>query len=228
MAEQLTLRLSELQLPDEPEAWQRLGFVVDGDVVEVGGLSLHLDPAGPTPGWTFTRTGSAGRQPSPVDQSTDGIPTTVVDSPSDVPGHVGPVQHPNGIVGVDHVVVTTPDGPRTAEALAVLGLELRRRRPTTMAGVEMEQWFYRPGTIVEVVAPAEPAGEGPAAIWGVTFVAADLDTTVASLGPLVSPPRPAVQPGRRIASMRRQTGLGTRVAVMDAHVPRDGAAVLPS
>lgn len=219
MAVQLTLCLSGLRIPDEPEAWKRLGFVVSGDIFEVGGLTLRLDPTEDTPAWSFSLTGG-GQAPSETELEVDGIPTRVDaiarPDPSARPGS----PHPNGIVGVDHVVVTTPDGPRTAEALASFGLELRRRRPTSMGGVEMEQWFYRPGTIVEVVAPAEPAGEGPARVWGITFVSDDLDTTARRLGPLLSAPRPAVQQGRQIASVRRDAGLRTRVAVMDSHLPR--------
>ena len=53
---------------------------------------------------------------------------------------------------------------------------------------------------------------------GAVFVD-DLDATVAWLGPdAVSAPRDAVQPGRRIASIRREVGLGLPVALMTPHV----------
>jgi hypothetical protein len=53
----------------------------------------------------------------------------------------------------------------------------------------------------------------------VVFVVDDLDATVAWLGPdVVSTPRDAVQSGRRIASIRREAGLGLPVALMTPHV----------
>jgi len=43
----------------------------------------------------------------------------------------------------------------------------------------------------------------------------DLDAACALLGPeRVSEPKDAVQPGRRIATIRSQVGLGTAVALM--------------
>ncbi len=220
MAELLTLRLSELRLPDEPEAWKRLGFVVSGDTFDAGGLVVRLDPTDDTPAWTFTRVDDESGSAGTVELDVDGIPTLIESRAAPNRAGESTDPHPNGIVGVDHVVLTTPDGARTAAALAALGLELRRRRPTTMGGIEMEQWFYRPGTIVEVASPAAPHGDGPARIWGVTLVASDLPATVRHLGPLLSTPRAAVQQGRQIASVRREAGLRTRVAVMDAHRPR--------
>ena len=129
--------------------------------------------------------------------------------------------HPNGITDVDHVVVMSPDGERTVDAFAAAGLELRRRRDTSMGGAPWVQWFFRPGsTIVELAAPLEPTGDGPATLWGVTFVSDDLDGSVSSMGPHISEIRPAVQPGRRIASVRRSAGISTQIAVMDPHVRR--------
>jgi hypothetical protein len=49
----------------------------------------------------------------------------------------------------------------------------------------------------------------------VTFVADDLDAARAAFGAeRLSAPRPAVQPGRRIAVADRDAGLGVRVALM--------------
>jgi hypothetical protein len=46
------------------------------------------------------------------------------------------------------------------------------------------------------------------------LIAADLDRTVARLGKHVSEIREAVQPGRRIATVRRSAGLAVAVALM--------------
>jgi hypothetical protein len=75
-------------------------------------------------------------------------------------------------------------------------------------------------TILEVVQePPEAIERGggtdrPAFFWGLAFVAPDLDATVAGLGGRVSEVRAAVQPGRRIATLRRSAGLSVPVALM--------------
>ena len=57
-------------------------------------------------------------------------------------------------------------------------------------------------------------GDRPAFFWGLAFAAPDLDATVAGLGDRVGEIRPAVQPGRRIATLRRSAGLAAPVALM--------------
>jgi hypothetical protein len=59
---------------------------------------------------------------------------------------------------------------------------------------------------------ADPGG--PARLWGISFLVPDLDATAAALGDLLGTPRDAVQPGRRIATLRREANLGPAVAFM--------------
>jgi hypothetical protein len=60
----------------------------------------------------------------------------------------------------------------------------------------------------------------PAFFWGLAFVTPDLEATVAFLGGgRVSEVRAAVQPGRRIATLRRSAGLALPVALI---TPRPG------
>jgi hypothetical protein len=120
--------------------------------------------------------------------------------------------HPLGAIAVDHVVARTPDLERTLGALQDAGLDLRRVRD---AGPDARQGFFNLGTaILEVAGPREPAGDGPASFWGLVLVVEDLDAAVQRLGDLAGTPRDAVQPGRRIATVRREAGLGTAVALM--------------
>ena len=70
--------------------------------------------------------------------------------------------------------------------------------------------------ILEVVARAGEAGEGPASLWGFTVVVEDLDALAARLGDRLGPVKDAVQPGRRIATVRREAGLGVPLAFMSA------------
>jgi hypothetical protein len=140
----------------------------------------------------------------------DGLATEASDAPEREPAPAS--AHELGVAGVDHVVVATPDLERTFAALDAAGLELRRVRE---AGPEARQGFYRLGPcILEVVGPREANGDGPASFWGLVLVVEDLDAAAARLGPLLGAPRDAVQEGRRIATVRREAGLGTAVALM--------------
>lgn len=145
----------------------------------------------------------------------DGLPTASSDRP---PPHEPPA-HPNGITAVDHVVAFTPDLDRTVAVLQGAGLDLRRlREEPTLAGAPRQAFFRLGAEILEVVQQPEAAIEdagGPAFFWGLALVAPDLDATVALLGAdRVSEARAAVQPGRRIATLRRAAGLAVPVALM--------------
>ena len=120
--------------------------------------------------------------------------------------------HPNGATVVDHVVALTGDMDRTLAALRHAGLELRRERP----GPARQAFFNLRTLVLEVV---EAPGREPA-LWGLTVVVEDLD----ALGPLVGEPRDAVQPGRRIATVRREAGLPAALAFMTPRPQRSRAS----
>jgi hypothetical protein len=67
--------------------------------------------------------------------------------------------------------------------------------------------------ILEVI---EQAGDpnAPARLWGLAFGVESLDPAVELLGDRLSEPRDAVQPGRRIATLRRSAGVGIPMAFM--------------
>ncbi len=204
--------LDELTVADSPDAWSALGFEVDGDACVVGDVRIRL--AG-----TETGKGLLGWSLRGVEErDLDGLATTGSDRP---PPGTSP-SHPNGIVALDHVVAISPALGRTVAALEGAGLDLRRiREEPTPAGAPRQAFFRLGATILEVVQePAEASeragGDRPAFFWGLAFVAPDLDATVAALGDRVSEARPAVQPGRRIATLRRSAGLSLPVALMTA------------
>ena len=209
--------IDELQAGDEPGAWAALGFAVEGDVCVVGDVRIRL--AGPAAGrglvgWSLRGFGGA---------ELDGLATSVSDQspPSAAPAH------PNGITAIDHVVAFTPALDRTVAALRAAGLDLRRvREEPTPAGAPRQAFFRLGGAILEVVQQPPEAikpgrEEGPAFFWGLAFVAPDLDATAAALGEHAGEPRDAVQPGRRIATLRRSAGLSVPVALMS---PREAKA----
>ena len=113
--------------------------------------------------------------------------------------------HPNGATAVDHLVVFTDDRDGTTAALAAAGGDVRRRGGPPELPMPMA--FVRFGELVVEVAEAG----GPARVWGVTIVVPDLD---ALAGPLLGVARPAVQPGRRIATITPAAGLSLAVALI--------------
>jgi hypothetical protein len=187
-----------LDLADPASAWSSLGFSVVDSCVALGGVRLQLGNEGNgIVGWTL------GGVPAGV--TVDGLPTRVGASETVA------AEHPNGAVGVDHVVVVTPDFDRTAGALDAAGMPLRRVRD---AG-GFRQGFRRLGPAILELVEARDAPAGPARFWGLVVVVEDLDALAERLGDRLGAIKPAVQPGRRIATLRRSAGLTEAVAFMD-------------
>jgi hypothetical protein len=200
-------RLVALAVADEPAAWQDAGFAVDdAGRCWLGDVSVTLTPG--------TGKGVTGWSVEGIDRPVDGLPT--IDLPPPEPVGAAAL-HPNGTTAVDHVVVTTPDLDRTVAALEATGLEARRTRD---AG-RIRQVFFRLGDpVLEVVGPPEPSGDGPARFFGLALTVADLDATAAALGDALGEVKDAVQPGRRIATLRRSAGCTTALAFMSPPPPR--------
>lgn len=230
--------LVSVRLADPAERWEALGFSVNpgewnadmnysprcssrpAGAVDIGGVRLELGGQGRgIAGWTLTGIPSETRE-------IDGLPTALAE-----PSSAGTSKHPNGAIGVDHVVLTTPDFDRTAAALEAAGLPLRRvaeRRDGARMG------FRRLGpAILELVEAADRTSgmasraatraadsvPAPARFWGLVVVVQDLDALAERLGDRVGSIRQAVQPGRRIATLRESAGLGEAVAFMTPEGP---------
>jgi catechol 2,3-dioxygenase-like lactoylglutathione lyase family enzyme len=188
--------LEQLEIADEPADWRALGFDVDDAACQVSSVRLRLVGKGPHRGilgWTLGN----GEPASP-----------------------GAVPHPNGVARIDHVVLMSPDLDRTVEDLRADGFELRRIREGETPGGSTRQAFFRIGEpILEVVQAPEGTSvarnpDGPARLWGLAFLVDDLEQTTSALGELVGTRRDAVQPGRRIATLRPEAGLGPAIAFM--------------
>lgn len=199
MSAEVRPELAALAVADAPASWAALGFAVAESHVDLGGVRVRLgEPGAGIVSWALR--GVEGGE-------IDGLAMMAV------AGGASPVarEHPNGALAIDHVVVLTPAFDRTAAALAVAGMPLRRVRD---AG-GFRQGFRRLGPAVLELVEAQDAPTGPARFWGLVVVVADLDALAARLGERLSSVRDAVQPGRRIATLRRTAGLGPALAFMD-------------
>jgi hypothetical protein len=207
--------LDELTLADDPDNWVALGFTVVDGCCQLGAVRLRLagrQAGDGLIGWSLRGVAAV---------ELDGLPTT---------GSIAPVgasapAHPNGVRAIDHVVVMSPELDRTVRALEHAGLDLRRIREQPTPGGAPRQAFFRLGAeILEVVQePPDAVERGggsarPARFWGLALVVDELERAVEGLGPHAGSIRPAVQPGRRIAPLRRSAGLAIPVALMS---PRD-------
>jgi hypothetical protein len=200
--------IDELRVGDAPGSWAALGFAVDGDACVVGDVRIRLagiDSGKSLTGWSLRDFDG---------DELDGLSTTRSDRPPPtVPAH------PNGVIAIDHVVAISSDLDRTVAALDAAGLDLRRIREEPTPAAPRQAFFRLGAVILEVVQAPDEAiertgGDRPAFLWGLALVAPDLDATVAGLGDRVSEIRPAVQPGRRIATLRRSAGLTVPVALI--------------
>ena len=187
--------IDALDIADEPAAWSAAGFDVEDARCRVSRMTLNLTGKGARRGivgWTLGEEG--------------------------VGEAAGP--HPNGAERVDHVVMLAPDLDRTVGELESQGFDLRRTREGPTPGGSTRQAFFRAGeSILEVVLAPEGSSvardpDGPARLWGLAFAVDDLGRTARALGDLLGTPRDAVQPGRRIATLREDAGLGPAIAFM--------------
>lgn len=199
------LDIDLLDVADAPELWSGLGFTVADGCCWVSDICFRLgaDGRGVT-GWQLA--------------DGDGL-TEFPLAPGEGPPPPLSTVHPNGVIGLDHLVLTTPDLPRTIAALTDRGLPLRRTRDAGTPEQPLTQAFFRTGRTVLEVLGSEPAQPGEAQFWGLAFTVRDIDTTVAFLGDRVRPPKVAVQPGRRIATLDRAVGSTVPIAFMSERPP---------
>ncbi len=212
LATSVMAALASLDITGSMAAWRAIGLVVSSDgllpflsgsiqIVEQSGSTVDVA----TPrihGWSL----------SGIDDSVtriDGLVTASVTAPG-----LAVADHPNGAYEIDHVVVLTNSLERTCGAIAdTTGEPLKRVREVG----RMRQGFHRlgrGGIVVEVVERPE-YDEPIAAFWGVVFNVTDLDAAIDLIGDeLVGEANDAVQPGRRIATVRAAAGLGVPVALM--------------
>ncbi len=208
----VTVTVDEIEVADPADAWTRAGFSVDPDgVCRVGGVRIRLvgrNRGTGIVGWSLRGLPSDGSR-----EDLDGIPTT-----RSAAAAATPATHANGVTGIDHVVLLSPDLDRTVGSLVAVGVDPRRERDGELGGRPIRQIFFRFGeVIIEVVGSPKTVGEGPSTLWGLTYVVADIDATASFLGDRTAPVTDAVQRGRRITTLRHhELGMSVRSAMISA------------
>lgn len=231
-----SVTIDEIALADDPSRWQALGFAVQGQTVALGTIRLRL--AGRAVAGRAAGRGILGWSLRGIATSDlDGLPTSIVTAPRDA-ASTAPTRfasitagdtaaaHPNGVTAIDHIVAFSPQLDRSVRSLQRAGLDLRRvREEPTPAGAPRQAFFRLGEAILEVV--QIPNGElvraggedAPAHFWGLALLSGDIEHTMRALGEHASDVRPAIQPGRRIATLKRSAGLAVPVALMSPPQP---------
>lgn len=217
------ITIAEITLADEPKHWEALGFAVCGEAMWLGDVRVILagsEAGRGILGWSLRGT---------ADSALDGLPTTVSRPP---PARPEPLTdellstHPNGVTAIDHVVAMSPNLDRGIDALQAAGLDLRRiRERPTPAGAPRQAFFRLGAVILELVqepqdvVEASPQGrDGPTRFWGLALLTGDIEHTASTFDGHCGEIRPAVQYGRRIATVKRSAGLAVPVALMSPAV----------
>lgn len=202
--------IDEILVGDPSHAWKAAGFAVDEDgTCRIGSVRVRLvgrDGGKRILGWSL-RDAPPARL---ADGTLDGLPTTLSTA-----APASGAEHPNGATHIDHVVLLSPDLPRTTRAIEDLGIEQRGARDTDTYGAPMRQIFFRLGEVIlELVGGTEP-GAGDPGFFGLAITVSDLDAAAALLGEHLGDAKDAVQEGRRIATLRhRDLGMSVATALM--------------
>jgi hypothetical protein len=207
----MAVTVDELVIADPPELWEELGFRVADDCCQIGTVRIRLDSR------AGKRIASWSLRGIETD-ALDGLATAVSQAEPREPAE----PHPNGVTSIDHVVAFSPDLDRTVAALQDAGLDLRRiREEPTPAGAPRQAFFRLGEVILECIQlPDSPELDRSrnARLWGLALRTDDIETTAEFLGGRLGEPRPAVQDGRKIATLHRDAGSTVPLAFMTAAV----------
>jgi hypothetical protein len=193
--------IRQLTIGADADTWARAGFAVEGGGSSAGSVRLGFAAGEGILGWRLSADAA----------EVDGLPDAPV-----IEGTAPAGSHPNGVTQIDHIVVFTPDLERTTQALQRVGVERRRVREGESSAGTARQGFFRLGEVILEVVEHPRVEPGPARFWGITFAVADLDASAELLGDRLGSIHDAVQPGRRIATVRDGAGLGLPVALISA------------
>lgn len=229
-------RIAEIVLGGERAPWERLGLGFVSGVARVGAVGIRVVPflspgiqtigllgdAEDAPDRHHDHDGECDHNHGSRPSFIDGAPVHVVTSPEGEAFAPAVSERVLDARVIDHVVLMTPDLERTCGAAsAATGAPLKRIRE---AGA-VRQGFFRLGEVVLEVVQSPQVPAGPAAWWGLVITVGDGPDDLASvcerLGPeVIGVPRAAVQPGRFIATVRAEVGLGVPLALMSPDLRR--------
>ncbi|KAJ3245670.1 hypothetical protein HDU77_009282 [Chytriomyces hyalinus] len=238
-------KLIEITVADNPSAWTAAGFKVHqhpmphrDPFVQVGQVTINLIGGhGGIVSWAFE---SSPAHNAEMGFIVDGLATTLV-SARDEERHdlmkpflasiqSAPLNNPNGVTGLDHIVIGSKNASRTIGMLAMLGIH---PRAPALERNGKRYWFFKSGDVVieliektssasasssttptATVIPNPEGSQDGAKFWGLAFACADVDALAAGSQLMRTKPRDAIQgKGRRICILdHEKAGISTNVA----------------
>ncbi len=211
-------RIRAIDVADDPTGWARAGFTVAGDAVHLGSLVVRLVGAGAEGRQGILSWALEGTDATAV----DGLPVSTL--PTHDPDMLPPSahRHVNGATGIDHLVLRTGDLDRTTSAMRDHGWDVRRTIASPRGDGRTMRFLLAPAGVdgqerllLELIGDPDTPGD-TAGFWGLAVTTPTLDAAVRRLGTdAIGPPTDAVQPGRRIATVRgHRIGVGVPLALM--------------
>ena len=195
--------IAELHVGDDPSAWERLGFCINENRSLIGRTEVVFSD-GPKGIHSWVLRNSMPSQFGP-------IPTTFTENPVPNPS----IAHPNGSIGFHHVVLMVPAFDIGKTALSNAGVQVEQGRPFGSTEKAMLRSAPKMGDIeLELIGPESEDRSRHWQLWGLVVAVSDIDATSELLGDLLGQVKPAVQPHRRIATLKKEAELGVAVAFL--------------
>ena len=195
--------IAELHVGDDPSAWERLGFCINENRSLIGRTEVVFSD-GPKGIHSWVLRNSMPSQFGP-------IPTTFTENPVPNPS----IAHPNGSIGFHHVVLMVPAFDIGKTALSNAGVQVEQGRPFGSTEKAMLRSAPKMGDIeLELIGPESEDRSRHWQLWGLVIAVDDIDETADFLGDLIGQVKPAVQPSRRIATVKKEAELGVAVAFL--------------
>ena len=195
--------IAELHVGDDPSAWERLGFCINENRSLIGRTEVVFSD-GPKGIHSWVLRNSMPSQFGP-------IPTTFTENPVPNPS----IAHPNGSIGFHHVVLMVPAFDIGKTALSNAGVHVEQGRPFGSTEKAMLRSAPKMGDIeLELIGPESEDRSRHWQLWGLVVAVSDIDATSELLGDLLGQVKPAVQPHRRIATLKKEAELGVAVAFL--------------
>lgn len=216
-------RVAEIVLGGTVEPWERLGISFSGNAAVIGDVRLRcipfLSPGIQSIGLVLPPDDEHDHEhghEGTCDHDHGPTPSIIDGAPIHVCAPVEPETAGDGSAldarSIDHVVLMTNDLDRTctaAERATHAPLKRVREAPPVRQG------FFRLGSVILEVVESPAVTHAGAKWWGLVVTVGDLHTACERLGDsVISAPKAAVQPGRFIATVRNEVGLGVPVALM--------------
>ena len=173
------MRLNEINVADEAQAWQAMGFTVVDGYVPIG-RSFRLKLSGGDGSGVLDYTFGDAGQKKPITSSINGLKTTIAGLPDYLAEPL--VKHRNRVIGSMKIVILADDTDATSSQLQALMPALGEpdRSNTSDTGIRYDYWTALDDTHFEVVSMKQEVATDTVAV--IFLVVDDLDAAIQVFG----------------------------------------------